>query len=65
VRAQVTSTCSPVCREGDLVTYLAYANELDNREKPAGDSKPAPPVFSIIGLLTLAVSGAGYYLLVK
>src|SRR5262245_61516273 len=65
VRAQVTSTCSPICKEGDLVTYLVYANELDNRGKPGTASTPAAPVLSIVGLLSLAVSGVGYYLLVN
>ena len=42
VRAQVTSTSSPICREGDLVTYLVYACELENHERQAGDGEPAP-----------------------
>ena len=29
IRAKVTSTCSPICRDSDLVTYLVYASELD------------------------------------
>ena len=41
VRAQVTSTSAPICREGDLVTYLVYACELENQER-AGDDEPAP-----------------------
>jgi hypothetical protein len=42
VRAQVTSTSSPICREGALVTYLVYACELENQERRAGDGEPAP-----------------------
>jgi hypothetical protein len=42
VRAQVTSTSSPICREGDLVTYLVYACELENHERQAGDGESVP-----------------------
>jgi predicted aconitase with swiveling domain len=42
VRAQVTSTSSPICREGDLVTYLVYACELENQKKRADDGELTP-----------------------
>jgi hypothetical protein len=37
VRAQVTSTSAPICREGGLVTYLVYACELEYQEKREGE----------------------------
>ena len=42
VRAQVTSTSSPICREGDLVTYLVYAHELENQEGRGGGGERPP-----------------------
>ena len=42
VRAQVTSTSPPICREGDLVTYVVYAHELENQERRAGDCESVP-----------------------
>ena len=39
VRARVTSTSSPICRDGDLVTYLVYAHELDGQEIQEGNGQ--------------------------
>ena len=42
VRAKVTSTSSPICREGAHVTYPVYADELDNQKNArAGSGEPA------------------------
>ena len=50
VWAQVTSTSSPICREGDVVTYLVYACESENQEirEGGGESAATGPTRSIL-----------------
>lgn len=49
VRAQVTSTCSPICRERDLVTYVVYASQVEREgRKLQNDGSPMPPASAVL-----------------